>query len=73
MENKFLPMENSINKEFLSRSIPYIDIKAIDNNWWIFTSIFVIFSFLVLEGLTSMIYLSIFRIIEGEKNKDTEL
>ncbi|NDK19304.1 hypothetical protein GW819_00505 [Candidatus Gracilibacteria bacterium] len=69
IENKFLPMEKSINKEFLSRSIPYIDIKAIDNNWWIFTTLFVVFSFLVLEGITSMIYLSVYGII---KEKDEE-
>jgi len=62
-------MEKSINKEFLSRSIPYIDIKAIDNNWWIFTTLFVVFSFLVLEGIISMIYLSVYGII---KEKDEE-
>ena len=69
IEKEFLPMKDTVNKEFLSASIDYIDVKSIDTNGWIFSSIFIIFSFLVLEGVSSMMYLSIYAII---KNKDEE-
>lgn len=62
-------MKDAINRDFLSASMDYIDIKSIDGNWWIFTSVFVLFSFLIFEGLASMIYLSVYQII---REKDQE-
>lgn len=63
-------MKDTIDRDFLSASISYIDVKSIDPHWWIFTSIFVAFSFLVLEGLTSMLYLSVYTVIAGNDKKD---
>lgn len=69
IEQYYTPMKDTIDKRFLSASINYISTKLIDQNWWIFTSIFVVFSFLLLEGLSSMVYLSTYTIITGEKNE----
>lgn len=63
IEQAFPPMKTTVNRDFLSASMNYIDVKSIDPHWWIFTSIFVVFSFLVFEGLASMIYLSVYTII----------
>ena len=49
IEKAFEPMKNDINKDFLSVSMSYIDTKSIDSSWWIFSTIFVLFSFLFLE------------------------
>lgn len=45
----------------------------IDSTWWIYMSVLVVASFLVLEGLTSMIYLSVYRIITDESSKNFEV
>lgn len=50
----------------------YIDIRTVDPYWWVFTGIFVVFSFLVFEGLASMVYLSVYRIIAETMPKQEE-
>ncbi len=72
IEQYYTPMKDTIDKRFLSASINYISVKSIDQNWWIFTSIFVVFSFLLLEGLSSMTYLSTYNIIAKKEPIDTE-
>lgn len=72
IENAFLATKSGINKNFLSASMDYIDIKSIDPHWWMITSIFVILSFLVFEGLASIASLSVYRIIsEGDQKRET--
>jgi hypothetical protein len=63
IEKTFTPMKNDINRNFLSNSMNYIDTQSIDSHWWIVTSIFVMISFLLFEGLTSMLYISVYLII----------
>ncbi|MDD5376692.1 MAG: hypothetical protein PHH16_01105 [Candidatus Gracilibacteria bacterium] len=70
IEKAFPPTKDTINKDFFSASLSYIDTKSIDPDWWIFSSIFMIFSFLVFEGLASMAYLTTYRIITGKNNED---
>jgi hypothetical protein len=72
IEQYYTPIKSSIDKRFLSASIDYISVKSIDQNWWIFTSIFVVFSFLLLEGLSSIVYLSIYTVIVKKESIDTE-
>lgn len=67
IEKAFSPVNNGIDREFLSSSLPYLDTGAIDTNWWIFSSIFLLLSFLLFEGLPSMIYLSVYHTIKGRK------
>lgn len=50
----------------------YIDIETLDPNGWLFSSIFVLLSFLLFEGLTSMLYLSTYKVII-EKNKKEDI
>lgn len=49
IEQYYIPMKDTIDKRFLSASTDYISVRSIDQNWWIFTSIFVVFSFFLLE------------------------
>lgn len=69
IEKTYEPMKNDINKDFLSASMPYLEKGAIDSSWLAFSIIFVLFSFIVFEGITSMIYLSVYTIIV-EKDKE---
>lgn len=59
-------MKDDINRDFLSQSLPYIDVKEIDPTLYIYESLFVLFSFLILEGVASMIYFSVYHIIRKE-------
>lgn len=63
VEAAFSPMKTDINKDFLSASMGYINVRFLDTNGWMFTTLFVLFSFFVLEGLSSMVYLSVYQII----------
>lgn len=69
IEKAFTPLKEGINRGFLSNSIQYIDVKSINSDWWILTSVFVMLSFFLFEGVASMLYLSIYSII---KAKDQE-
>ncbi len=69
IEKAYEPMKNDINKNFLSTSMPYLEKGAIDSSWLAFSILFVLFSFIVFEGITSMIYLSVYTII-SEKDKE---
>lgn len=59
-------MTDDINPEFLSRSLPYLNEKGIDPTLYIYESLFVLISFLCLEGVASMIYFSVYHIIRKE-------
>jgi hypothetical protein len=70
IEKVFPSMKIGINKDFLSASMSYIDTKAINPDEWFFSIIFVLLSFLLFEGLTSMLYLSTYKVvIEGHEKK----
>lgn len=71
IEKAYSPKTDSIDRAFLRSSLDYIDTASIDPEEWIFTILFVIFSFLVFEGLTSMIYLSVYRILLAEDSKNS--
>lgn len=67
----FKPKTNDIDRDFLSASLEYINVDSIDSNSGIFTLIFVVLSFLFLEGIASMLYLSVYHVIKAKDEENS--
>ncbi|MDD2916625.1 MAG: hypothetical protein PHH70_02135 [Candidatus Gracilibacteria bacterium] len=73
IENAFEPVKNDVNKAFLSAAFKYIDTKSTDKDGGIFMVIFTLFSFFFLEGITSMLYISIYRLLTTSESEKMDL
>lgn len=73
METLYPPVSGDIDHTFLKESLDFIDVGAIDPDWWMFSVVFVILSYLLFEGVTWMIYLGAYHIFTKENSSSSGL